>query len=139
MEQGVAFGLRQLVDNVESALPPGISDPTTAWQALGELHDRELATRHLAGGGHRDGDGAARLLTRPIRFADHLPLAQDEVEQYGQDSTQVQGLIDALLADLSDAALTGHRPEALAPQCRRGTTGAGSPAIGQAPSRAKIR
>ena len=122
MEQDVAFGLRQLVDIAERALSPGVNDPTTAVQALDELHDllRRLVVRNLPNGVHRDEDGVVRLLTPPTLLADHLALALDEVEQYGEDARQVQDRVDALLADLLDAALPEHRAVVLARQRRRG-------------------
>ena len=122
MEHDVAFGFRQLVDVAERALSPGTNDPTTAVQALDELHDllRRLATRRLPDGVHRDADGRVRLLTPAPRFEDFLRLALDEVDQYGKDALQVQSRIDALLADLAAAALPEHRGAVLAAQARRG-------------------
>ncbi len=116
MEQDLSFGLRQLVDIAERALSPGINDPTTAVQALDELHDllRRLVSRHLPDGLHRDEDGTLRLVMPPASFPDLLALALDEIEQYGHDSLQVQGRIDELLTDLAEAALPEHRPAVLA-------------------------
>ena len=39
MQQDVAFGFRQLVDLASKALSPGINDPTTAVQAIDQIHD----------------------------------------------------------------------------------------------------
>jgi uncharacterized membrane protein len=41
MDQDVAFGFRQLVDIAVKAISPAINDPTTAVQALDQLHDLE--------------------------------------------------------------------------------------------------
>ena len=46
MEQDLTFGFRRLVDIAERALSPGINDPTTAVQAVDELHD---ILRRMAG------------------------------------------------------------------------------------------
>jgi len=48
--QDPAFGFRQLVDVAERALSPGVNDPTTAVQALDQLHDllRTLSTRAIS-------------------------------------------------------------------------------------------
>jgi uncharacterized membrane protein len=121
MEHDVAFGFRQLVDVAERALSPGTNDPTTAVQALDELHDllRRLATRPLPDGVHRDADDRVRLLTPATRFEDFLTLALDEVDQYGADAAQVQARIDGLLLDLATAALPEHRQAVLAAQARR--------------------
>jgi uncharacterized membrane protein len=121
MEHDVAFGFRQLVDVAERALSPGTNDPTTAVQALDELHDllRRLATRELPDGVHRDADDVVRLFTPALRFEDVLHLALGEVEHYGADAPQVQVRLDALLADLAAAALPQHRGAVLAVQARR--------------------
>ena len=52
MHQDVAFGVRQLVDLAAKALSPGINDPTTAVQAIDQLHDllRRLARRPMPSG-----------------------------------------------------------------------------------------
>ena len=111
MEQDAAFGFRQLVDIAEKALSPGINDPTTAVQALDELHDllRRLATRSLRDGVVTDDDGVTRLIVPPDRFADYLALALDEVERYGENSLQVQQRVQDLLDDVGAAALPQHR------------------------------
>ena len=121
MDHDVAFGFRQLVDVAERALSPGTNDPTTAVQALDELHDllRRLATRPLPDGVHRDADDRVRLLTPGTRFEDFLGLALDEVDHYGADASQVQARLDVLLADLAAAALPQHRGAVLAAQERR--------------------
>lgn len=111
MQQDVAFGFRQLVDIAERALSPGINDPTTAVQALDQLHDllRRLSTRPLRDGLHRDGEHTVRLVTPPERFTDYLNLALEEIDQYGAESLQVQQRIGALLSDLASAARPEHR------------------------------
>jgi uncharacterized membrane protein len=129
MEHDVAFGFRQLVDVAERALSPGTNDPTTAVQALDELHDllRRLATRPLPDGVHRDADDEVRLLTPAPRFEDFLSLALEEVDHYGADASQVQVRIDQLLADLAAAAIPEHLGAVLATQQRRRRAGGGSP------------
>ena len=49
MTQDAAFGFRQIVDIAEKALSPAVNDPTTALQALDQVHDllRRLATRRF--------------------------------------------------------------------------------------------
>ena len=111
LDEDVAFGFRQLVDIAERALSPGVNDPTTAVQALDQLHDllRRLATRPLRSGVHTDGEGRVRLVVPPERFEDYLALALDEVEQYGEDALPVQHRVRALLDDLRSAAIAEHR------------------------------
>jgi len=112
MQHDVAFGFRQLVDIAERALSPGINDPTTAVQALDQLHDllRRLSIRLLPDGHHRDVDQALRLITPPETFAGYLGLALEEIDQYGRDAVQVQRRIDAMLTDLAGAARSEHHP-----------------------------
>jgi uncharacterized membrane protein len=111
MQSDVAFGFRQLADIAARALSPGVNDPTTAVQAMDEMHDllRRLVTRHLPPGAVADSEGQIRLHTPPPLFTDYLALALDEAEQYGADSLQVQQRIDALLTDLRAAALPEHQ------------------------------
>ncbi len=112
MQRDVAFGFRQLADIAAKALSPGVNDPTSAVQALDGLHDllRRLATRSLPSGVHADEQGQIRLYLPQPRFEDYLALALDEAEQYGEQSTQVQQRITALLDDVCAAALPEHRP-----------------------------
>ena len=119
LQQDVAFGVRQLVDIAERALSPGVNDPTTAVQALDQLHDllRRLVTRPLRTGLHVDDGGAVRLVVPPDRLEEYLALALDEIEQYGSDAQPVQRRIDTLLTDLRAAALPQHR-EAVEERCR---------------------
>ena len=121
LQQDVAFGFRQLVDIAERALSTGVNDPTTAVQAVDELHDllRRLATRPLRSGVHADQHGQVRLVVPAEQLADFLTLALDEIEQYGADSVQVQHRLDALLDDVLAAALPQHRAAVEARVARR--------------------
>ena len=111
MQQDVAFGFRQLVDIAERALSPGVNDPTTAVQALDELHDllRRLSVRPLRSGIHRDEEGTVRFVAPPDRLEDFLALALDEIEQYGAESIQVRQRVRELLEDVHAAARPEHR------------------------------
>ena len=111
MQQDVAFGFRQLVDIGERALSPGVNDPTTAVQALDQLHVllRRLATRPLRNGLHADDDGRLRLVTPAETFESYVELALGEIEQYGRDSAQVRARLVALKADVAAAAIPQHR------------------------------
>lgn len=112
LEGDVAFGFRQLVDIAERALSPGVNDPTTAVQALDEMHDllRRLATRPLRTGVLVDARGQVRVVLPAERLEDYLHLALDEVLQYGRDVQQVRRRVDVLLAELESAASAQHRP-----------------------------
>lgn len=102
MQQDVAFGIRQIVDIAERALSPGTNDPTTAVQALDQLHDvlRRLATRDLGDGLHCDTRGRLRLATTAETLNDYFELALGEIEQYGRDATQVRERVAALREDV---------------------------------------
>ncbi len=121
LQQDVAFGLRQLVDVAERALSPGTNDPTTAVQALDELHDllRRLAVRPLRSGVHRDDAGRVRLLTPPERMGEFLDLALLEIEQYGKDSLQVRARLRTVLDDVLAAARPEHRDVLRAARARQ--------------------
>ncbi len=106
MQQDVAFGLRQLVDLAAKALSPGINDPTTAVQAIDQLHDllRRLATRPLPLGRMTDGDGVVRFVFPTMRWDDYVSLAVDEIRIYGADSLQILRRLRSMLEDLLSIA-----------------------------------
>ncbi len=102
LQQDVAFGLRQLVDLAIKALSPGINDPTTAVQAIDQLHDilRRLATRPLPPGRMTDGDGVVRFVFPTMDWDDYVSLAIDEIRIYGADSLQILRRLRSMLEDL---------------------------------------
>ncbi len=116
MQQDLTFGLRRLVDIAERALSPGVNDPTTAVQAVDELHDilRRIAATPDPWPVLHDDDGVARLVTREWTFGDFLDLAVDEIAHWGASSLQIPGRLHALLADLAVAATPEHRETVLA-------------------------
>ena len=102
MHQDVAFGLRQLVDLAAKALSPGINDPTTAVQAIDQLHDilRRLARRPMPAARMTDGDGVVRLVFTSMSWEDYVSLAIDEIRIYGASSLQVLRRLRSMLDDL---------------------------------------
>ena len=112
MTQDAAFGFRQIVDIAERALSPGTNDPSTAVQALDELHSllRELVGRAIPSSIRVDADGSTLLyLPRPT-WADYVTLAVDEIRHYGEGSIQVARRLRYLLLDLLQAAPAQRRP-----------------------------
>jgi uncharacterized membrane protein len=112
MNQDAAFGFRQLVDIAERALSPGTNDPTTAVQALDELHDllRELAGRDIASPTRVTDDGRALLILPRPAWPDYVSLALDELRHYGAGSIQVARRMRYLLLDLQTIAPPSRMP-----------------------------
>lgn len=104
--QDPAFGFRQLVDIAERALSPGINDPTTAVQAIDQLHDllRLLAVRRFPSQVRADEEGRVRLVLPAPDWDSYVRLAVDEIRQYGAGSLQVMRRLRALLEDLLKVA-----------------------------------
>ena len=111
MQQDAAFGFRQLVDIALQALSPAVNAPTTAVQAIDEMHDllRRLVTRPQLSGCYRDDDGKLRLVLPHYGVGDYLRLAVEEIRHYGHASPQVPGRLRRMLDDLHDVARPEHR------------------------------
>lgn len=112
--QDPTFGLRQLVDVAERALSPGINDPTTAVQALDQIHDllRALAPRRFPSSFRLDDAGRVRVIIPRPSWEDVVHLALDEIRQYGARSIQIVARLRALLYDLLSVA-PAHRQAVL--------------------------
>lgn len=100
------YGFRQLVDIAERALSPGTNDPTTAVQALDQIHDllRRIVRRPIPNGVYTDDRGQAQVVVPEPGWQDLLDLAIDEVAHYGEDSLQVRNRLDSMLRDLESVA-----------------------------------
>jgi uncharacterized membrane protein len=110
-EQDPAFGFRQLVDVAERALSPGVNDPTTAVQALDQLHDllRALSRRRFPASARLDAKGRLRLILPRPSWDAFVQLAFDEIRFYGRDSLQVKRRLRAALEDLLSIAPPDRR------------------------------
>ncbi len=115
MQQDIAFGFRQLVDVAIRALSPAVNDPTTAVQALDQLHDllRRLGTRELRPGREYDDDGVVRLVYPTTSWEGYVELGLEEIRQNGAKHVQVTRRIRALLEDLLTAVPEDRRPPLL--------------------------
>lgn len=107
-----AFGIRQLLDIAERALSPGVNDPTTAIQALDQVH---VVLRVLAGRPDLtpyllDEEGEVRALYRPHTFAGHVRTVTTEVLHYGADAVRIVPHLRAMLRDVAEGARTEHQP-----------------------------
>jgi uncharacterized membrane protein len=110
MVQDLRFGFRQLVDIAERALSPAVNDPTTAVQAIDQLHDvlRILATRPWPTGEYADDEGHLRVVLPIPSWDELLHLAVDEIRTVGASSLQVDVRLRTMLKDLLTVA-SGER------------------------------
>lgn len=111
MTQDAAFGIRQIVDIAERALSPGTNDPTTALQALDQVHDllRRLAVRRIPSPFRLGPEGEVLLhLPRP-GWDNYVALGIDEIRQYGQGSIQIARRLRHLLLDIASVAPVPRR------------------------------
>jgi uncharacterized membrane protein len=104
--QDPTFGFRQLVDVAVRALSPGINDPSTAVQAIDQLHDllRVVATRAERAGVVRDAGGRPRLFLSAAGFTDLARLAFDEIRLAGAGQLSVARRMHASLLELRACA-----------------------------------
>ncbi|MFW5470680.1 DUF2254 domain-containing protein [Knoellia sp. CPCC 206435] len=128
MQEDLGFGQRQLVDIAERALSPGINDPTTAVQAIDQLHDllRRLATRPLPPRQVTSEAGHLVVSVPEPSFADHLALAFDEISHWGREDPRIVQRLLVALRDLESAARPEHRPAVQAALARLEGTPAAS-------------
>ncbi|CAN5619962.1 DUF2254 domain-containing protein [soil metagenome] len=99
--QDPGCGLRQLVDIASRALSPGINDPTTAIQALDQLHDllRRITLRALPPRSYRDEDGTLRLHIARASYAELVALITREISLYGKSSPRIVDRVRVMLDD----------------------------------------
>lgn len=111
--QDPGFGFRGIVDIAERALSPAMNDPTTAVQALDELHDllRRLASRRFPDPVRVDDHGRTRMILRSPDFDAYVRLSLDEIRHYGEGSIQVARRLRFLLEDLLRVAPPSRRSE----------------------------
>ncbi len=111
MHQDPAFAFRQLVDIAERALSPAVNDPTTAVQAIDQLHDllRRLAPRRIPSPVRLDEEGAVRVIAPRFGWNDYVDLAFDEIRLYTGRSLRVTRRLRGVLEDLLSVAPVGRR------------------------------
>lgn len=112
LDQDPRFVFRILVDIASRALSPAINDPTTAVQAIDQIHHLLLSVgrRNLGDGQVRDRAGTVRLLFGTPDWADYVMLAVSEIRQYGQASLQVNRRLRAMLEHLIEVLPQARRP-----------------------------
>lgn len=111
LDQDAAFGVRQLVDIAIRALSPGTNDPSTAVQALDQIHDllRQLATRPFPAIGRAGVRGEVRLILPRPDWDAYVHLAIDEIRHAGSDQIQVTRRLRSMLTDLLAVASDDRR------------------------------
>ncbi|WP_406347076.1 DUF2254 domain-containing protein [Streptomyces sp. NBC_00648] len=113
--QDLGFGLRQLCDIALRALSPAVNDPTTAVQCLDRIVQllAELAHRPLGAVGHRDRQGAVRLVQPIPSWENLVDLGFTEIRTYAVGSPQVTRRIVAALDELLRLVPERRRPPLL--------------------------
>lgn len=112
LHSDIGLGVRQLLDVAERALSPGVNDPTTALQAMNELHAvlRELSGRPDLSAYLTDDEHVVRAVYRPQTYARALAATVEELVHYGRESLRVIPRLRDVLADLAAAARPEHVP-----------------------------
>jgi uncharacterized membrane protein len=111
LHQDAAYGFRQIVDIAERALSPGVNDPTTAVQAIDQLHDllRRLVKRHFPSRLRVDQSGQLRIVAPRLEWDDYVGLAFDEIRHYSGRSIQVARRLTGAVDDLLTVAPPARR------------------------------
>lgn len=119
MQQDLAFGLRQLVDVGVRALSPGMNDPTTAVQAIDQLHGllRRLGGKAMPCPVHLDQTGVVRVRLAPPTWDDLVHLAFDELRHNSVGSMQVLRRLRHAMVDLA-GCLPPERKRVIVEQLR---------------------
>lgn len=99
--QDPGFGFRQLVDIATRALSPGVNDPTTASQALDQLHDlvRQLTTRDIPTARCARQRDHVTLIVSVLDYAGYVRVAFEEIRTYAGASVQVRRRLEEALLD----------------------------------------
>jgi uncharacterized membrane protein len=97
---------RVLVDIGLKGLAPGVNDPTTAVQAIDQMHDllRRIAWRQLGELRVRDAAGNVRVTMPSPTWGHYLRLACEELADFGARHAQVRRHLRVMLDDLCEWA-----------------------------------
>lgn len=116
--QDITFGLRQIVDVAVRALSPGVNDPATAVDAIGQLTEPliALAERHIGTRVQIDEDGVVRVSAPTREFEEYLELACGQPRRYGAGEPVVLAALARMLGDVAEAASSATRREAIRTQ-----------------------
>lgn len=104
------FGIRQLLDIADRALSPGVNDPTTAIQAVNELHViLRVLVQQSDPSPYLVTEGAVRAVYRPQRYTALLEDTVAELRHYARDAPRVLDRLQEVLEDLVTVARPEHR------------------------------
>ncbi|MEV4419959.1 DUF2254 domain-containing protein [Patulibacter sp. NPDC049589] len=105
---------RVLVDIGLKGLAPGVNDPTTAVQAIDQMHDllRRLAWRQLGELRVRDARGHVRVTMPAPTWGHYLRLSCEELADFGARHAQVRRHLRVMLDDLCEWAPEERREAA---------------------------
>lgn len=105
-QQDVRFVVNQLVEVAVRALSPGINDPFTALTCLDRLGAMlyRVARRPFPDGRRYADDGQLRIIAEPIRFAELVEAAFDQIRTYGSNNLVVMSQLLDTVARVGAAA-----------------------------------
>lgn len=111
IRQDPSFSSQQIVDIAVRALSPGINDPTTAIQALNQIHRlaRAAVQRPDPPSALVDDEEEPRLVYQPFCFGDLLDLGLDQIVHYGKSDQAVREKVLSIMDDLADCCQDEHR------------------------------
>lgn len=118
-QQDVALGIRQLVDVAVKALSPGVNDPTTAVDVIGQLSTvlARLTSRRLDQR-LRFHEGVLRVALPRPGYPAYLDLAVGQIRRYGANEPAVVIALLRLLLDLARLARTTEAHDAVQREAR---------------------
>ncbi len=115
LDQDLLFGIRQLVDIALKALSPGINDPTTAENCLGQLGDTvaQLGAREFPAPWRRDpGTGAPVFIARPD-FPQLVDAAFAQIRRDAAGDVHVTLALVTVLQGVGERLATSERRAAI--------------------------
>jgi uncharacterized membrane protein len=112
MSEDPIFGFRQIVDIALRALSPGVNDPTTAIQAIDQVHNllRQLLPRSIQAPRRFEVEGTLRVLVPSPGWEAYVDLAVTEIRDSGRSMPQVIERLRAMLEDLASDASAARLP-----------------------------
>lgn len=113
--QDVECAVNELVEVAVRALSPGINDPFTAINCVDRLAASlgRLARREIPSAYRCDSDGQLRVIARPVKFANVLDAAFNQIRQHGHGSVAVTIRVLEALSTISQHVQRDEDREAI--------------------------